>query len=232
MLCALCYTAYLGWSNQGIDMTNSPVQSLEHRAFREAGQAMMSFLIRKGYTDRFVPLDRSLILAPFQFIALESPSTSWDELTYSLGSLITTAQVLSAGYLAERIQYQIVDLAFPPKDSAVQTALHLTSAYVEEYGGDRMTMTERDTKALQLFRELFDYVDERLHSYWICVDTLAKELLDMKVLSEENVFAIIEQSIPEDKKLSRDAASMPEPAAPQPKAAVLPRKRWWQFWKQ
>ena len=141
-------------------MTTSPVQSLEHHAFREAGHAVMSFLIRKGYTDRFVPLDRSLMLAPFQFIALESPSANWDELTYSLGSLITTAQVLSAGYLAECIQYQIVDPVFPPKDTAVQTALHLTSAYIEEYGGDRMTMKERDTQALQLFREMFNYVDE------------------------------------------------------------------------
>jgi hypothetical protein len=231
MLCGLYYAAYLVWNNQGTDVTTSPAQSLEHRAFREAGHAVMSCLIRKGYTDRFVPFDRSLILAPFQPITLESTPTSWNELTGSLGSLITTAQVLSAGYLAERIQSQVADSAFPPQDSAVQTALHLVGAYIEHYGGDSMTITQRDIQALQLFRDLFDYVEERLHSFWTCVDILAKQLLDAKIVSEEAVFATIEQHRPVDRELSRDAAREPEQAARPSKAAVRTRKRWWQFWK-
>jgi hypothetical protein len=212
-------------------VTTSSAESLEHRAFREAGHAVMSCLIRTGSTDRFVPFDRSLILAPFQLITLESPKASWDELTGSLGSLIATAQVLSAGYLAERIQYQLVDSTFPPQDSAVQTALHLIGAYIEHFGGDSMTMTQRDIQALQLFRDLFDYVEERLHSFWTCVDILAKQLLDAKILSEADVFATIEQHRPADKKPSRGAAGEPERAARPSKAAVPILKRWWQFWK-
>jgi hypothetical protein len=166
--------------------------ALEVRAWREAGHAVMSFLIRQGFTDKYVPLDRSLILPAFKTVAIEGASADWAELTVSLGSLVTVAQVLLAGYVVQQIKYNVDEELSPQDSTLVQRARHLLGAYLEEYGDDNPSA--RDQHAAGWLAEIADYVKEQLLAHWVSVEALAQALLEFKVLSEDKVCEIIEGS--------------------------------------
>src|SRR5215216_5383424 len=90
-------------------MKSQPSNSLEKRAYRESGHAVMSFLISKGFTDKYIPVGRDGILPEFKQVTIEAESTDWAETTTNLGSLMTVPQVLIAGHMAESIKYNSVE---------------------------------------------------------------------------------------------------------------------------
>jgi hypothetical protein len=172
--------------------------SSEHRAYQEAGHAVMSYLIRKGFTDKYVPVDRSLILPEFKQVTIEGESANWAETTFGLGSLVTVPQVLLAGYTAVRIKYNVTEDISPEKSTLIERAWDLLGGYIEEYGTDNPA--ERDKQATKWLNEMYDYVEEKLRAHWVSVNALANALLQQKTLSEGEAFEIIEQDIPEDLK--------------------------------
>ena len=129
-------------------MASKQADPLEKLAYQEAGHATMSYLIRRGFVKKYVPVDRSLILPTFTRISIEGQSADWGKLTPGLGSLMTVSQVLLAGALAKEIKFH------PYQGSSLDTdgpsskrALHLISSYIEEYGGDKMSIAKRDKLA-------------------------------------------------------------------------------------
>jgi hypothetical protein len=168
----------------------------ENRAYREAGHAVMSYLIREGYTDKFLPLDRSLMLPAFSCVAIEGESADWSKLTFSLGSLITVSQVLLAGCLAERIKGATGDIQPPHDVPLVKQASHLIGSYIEEYGGDELSFTERDRQADEMLGEMLAYVNEIIHTYWDAVEALASALQENKRLTEAGAFEVIKEALP------------------------------------
>jgi hypothetical protein len=186
-------------------MTSQQLDTLERRAYQEAGHTVMSYLIRQGFTNKFVPIDRSLILPEFERVAIEGQSADWAKTTFGLGSLITASQVLLAGYAAERIKYNIREDSLPRNSASVKRAEHLTAAYIEEYAGDGLSASKRDRRAAQLVREMFDFVEKTLRTYWVSVEALANALLQRKSLTEAEAFEVIEKDIPEDAKVRAEA---------------------------
>jgi hypothetical protein len=197
----------------------------EHRAYREAGHATMSLLLRHGFIERFVPIARPIPLPGFEAVSIEGESRYWGELTRGLGSLLTASQVLIAGDVAERLKFD------PPKPGEVhvdsplvQLALHLVTGYVEEYGGDSMSVEERDAIANPQLRNMVRSVTAYLQQYWACVEALASALLQVKSITESRALEIIAQEIPEEAKLRAEVFA-------QMGLAPKKRKAWWQFWK-
>jgi hypothetical protein len=172
----------------------------EQRAFREAGHAVMSYLIRKGFTEKYVPVDRSLILPAFEQVAIEGDSAPWAKITFGLGSFVTVAQVLLAGYAAEKIKLAIHEEPDPDRSVLVFIARGLLGGYLSEYNDDT-PYPEHYKRSLEWLKEILGYVEDRLQLYWESVEALAEALLHFKVLSEAQAFQIIEQKIPESAKI-------------------------------
>jgi hypothetical protein len=170
---------------------------LDRRAYREAGHACMSFLIRHGYILQYLPRDLSLVLNEFTSLSLDGPAVDWDKLTFSLGSLMSVPQVLLAGYLAERRQFELQRLnEYDLTSPLAKKSLHLITSYVEEYGGEEMSFKLRDEKALEIFKLVFAYVAQNLETFWPSVQALAAALLDRRTLSQAQAFEIILRAIP------------------------------------
>ena len=187
-------------------MASQRPDTLERRAYQEAGHAVMSYLIRQGFTDKFVPFDRSLILPAFERVAIEGPSVDWGKITFGLGSLITASQVLLAGYAAERIKYDIRGDVLPQDLALVKRAEHLTAAYIEEYAGDSVrAMKKRDRRATQMVRKMLNFVEKTLRTYWVSVEVLANALLQYRSVTEAEAFEIIARDIPETAKARAEA---------------------------
>jgi ATP-dependent Zn protease len=181
-------------------MVSQQSHSIERLAYQEAGHAVMSYLIRKGFTEKYVPIDRSLILPTFKKVAINGESADWGEITFGLGSLITTAQVLLAGNASEQIKFGTRNDMPAPEAASVKRAEHLTAAYIEEYAGEGMGFSERDERTNELVHEMSKFVDEILRTHWASVEALATALLEHRSLSENQAFGIIERDIPEDAK--------------------------------
>jgi len=161
----------------------------------------MSYLIRKGFADKHLSIDRSLILPEFEKVAIVGESADWAKTTFGLGSLLAASQVLLAGYAAVRIKYNLVEEISPHKPKLVEQAWHLLGGYIEEYSGD--DLTERDERATEWLKEFYEYVEERLRIHWISVEALATALLQSKVLPEAKAFGIIEKNIPMMKRFNQ-----------------------------
>ena len=185
--------------------------SIERLAYREAGHAVMSYLIRKGFTEKYVPVDRSLILPAFKEVALSGEGADWGEITSGLGSLITTAQVLLAGNASEQLKFSTSKDTSAPEAALVKQAEHLTAAYIEEYAGEGIGLSERDARTKELLQEISKFVDETLHIYWTSVEALATALLERTSLLEDEAFGIIERYIPEDAKARAKAFASRDP---------------------
>lgn len=168
--------------------------SLEFHAYQEAGHSVMSFLIRNGYTNEFVPVDRSLILPEFEHVSIDEESADWGEITRGLGSLLTTPQVLLAGCVAEDIRSNSQNDGINPDDQLVKRALHLIEAYVEEMTRDYEV---RDRESPRILKEMHKYVARQLRQYWVAVIAVADALLLRRTLSETEVFKIIDHHVVE-----------------------------------
>ena len=164
------------------------IESPERRAYREAGHAVMSYLLRQGFANQFVPIGRSLMLPAFRQVSIVGQSGNWAETTFSLGSFITVPQVLIAGPVAEHIQYKIQDETLLRTSKQMSRAWGLLEGYYEEYRGDR-------TGIPVLLTDMIHYVDELLREHWASVEALAQALLQKKLLSEAEAFAVIEKEI-------------------------------------
>lgn len=193
-------------------MTSQQVENLEGRAYREAGHATMSFLIRKGFVERFVPVDRSLMLPEFAIVSIEGQGVDWGEITRGLGSLMTVPMVLLAGCLAEQIKYPSHQSGhLPLDDPLVKKALHLITAYIEEYGSDQMSFAERDTEAGKTLAEMSGYVADILRMHWASVESLASALLQNKMLRKSEAFELIEKEITDEAKARAEAFASRNP---------------------
>ena len=161
----------------------------------------MSYLIRQGFVDRFVPVDRSRILAGFEFVSIEKQRVDWARRTPGLGSLMTVPQVLLAGDLAVQLRFHPgKPLEANPDTPSGKKALHLIAAYIEEYGGDQMSLTKRDEIAHKLYLDMHGHVVETMRIFWSSVAALADALAAEKTLSEARAFQIIEAVIPEERR--------------------------------
>jgi hypothetical protein len=82
-------------------------KSLEHRAYLEAGQAVMAYLARKGWTGKWlflVPDDSPLTLPAVEKITIESKGTEWNAVVEGLRNRVNVSLVLLAAYTTERIK--------------------------------------------------------------------------------------------------------------------------------
>ena len=218
-------------------MKSQQLDSSDHIAYQQAGHAVMSYLIRNGFTDKFVPISRSDCLPGFEHVTIEGKTTDWTKITSNLGSLVTVSQVLLAGYVSETIKYELS----PRKSKLVEEAQAWLGAYVEEYYTDNSKEKQRYTTIFLM--EVFAYVKENIQAHWACVDALANALLQQKTLSEEKAFGIIEEVIPEDLKrkakveLSRTTTEKLAEIIQQGKSRksttkqVIKKRLWWEFWK-
>jgi hypothetical protein len=169
--------------------------TLEYSAYRESGHAVMSYLIRKGFTDKYVPIDQSLILPAFERVAIESESANWAQLTFGLGSLVAVSQVLLAGYAAQRIRLNLHEAISLRHAPLIESAWHFLGGYLEEYSETDPSV--RDQRATEWLAEMFTYVESTLRAHWVSVEALVAALLRFKSLSEAQAVEIIEKDIPE-----------------------------------
>ncbi|MBN1935493.1 MAG: hypothetical protein JW934_12570 [Anaerolineae bacterium] len=236
-------------------MTLEQANSLEQCAYREAGHAVMSYLIRGGFIEEFVPIYRSLILPKFDKVAIEGPSADWAKATLGLGSLMTVPQVLLAGHWAAQIMCNEGNDNISSNSPLTQRALQFVTSYIEEYGGHDMSFAERDEQAQKTFSKMFVYVGENVQTYWASIESLAKALLRDKVLTEEQAFSVIEADISEEAKVKAGAfaSRSPEelfeelfgkieeqvettipPNVPTAKTEdpIKRKKTWWKFWRR
>jgi len=168
-------------------------------AYREAGYAVLSYLIRHGFTTKYVPIGRLDCLPPFEQVTIEGESPDWTKVTSNLCSLVTVPQVLLAGYVAETIKHDILEDISPRKSKLIEEAESWLGAYVDEYYTGDFIKRRRDTK--NLLMKIFGYVKETIQTHWASVDTLANALVQQKTLSEEKAFELIERDIPDDFKM-------------------------------
>jgi len=223
-------------------MKSQPSNSLEKRAYRESGHAVMSFLISKGFTDKYIPVGRDGILPEFKQVTIEAESTDWAETTTNLGSLMTVPQVLIAGHMAESIKYNSVEEIPPRKSKLIKEARNLIDGYIDEYATD--DFIKKHSLTTKFLKDVYAYVEENLRTHWISVEALANALLQKRTLSEEEAFEIIERNIPED--LKGKAKTALSRTIEQKLAEILKgiknqesntkqianKSPWWAFWKK
>jgi ATP-dependent Zn protease len=223
-------------------MNSQISNSLENRAYQEAGHAVMSFLIRKGFTDKYIPISREDILPDFKQVTIEGKSADWATITSNLGSLMTVPQVLIAGHVAESIKYNFVKEISPRKSRLIKSARNLIEGYIQEYATDEFFKKRNLTT--NYLKEVYAYVEENLRTHWTSVDTLANALLQHRTLSEEKAFEIIERDVPEELKVKAKTAL--SRTTEEKLAEILKELRnreksithpivkkipWWMFWK-
>lgn len=167
----------------------------------------MSYLIRNGFTDEFVSLDRTDIVPPFERVSIEGVSASWAKITFGLGSLLAVPQVLLAGYLAERMKFAVDIDASPqtgftawitdliPKRATgslilVGIARELVDGYLGEYD-----YLYPNVRASDWLEEMMAYGEEVLRKHWVSVESLATALLQFNTLSEVQVAEIIQSHL-------------------------------------
>ncbi len=174
--------------------------SPEHRAYREAGHVVMSYLLLKGFTNKYVPISRDGILTEFTKVTIEGENTDWTKTTSNLGSLMTMPQVLLAGYAAEKIKFDIVEDVSSQDPKLLESAWSLLDTYIDEYY-ETNNPNERHKLTESFLSEVYAYVEENLRLHWASVDQLADLLLEQKSVSKEEAFEIVEEGIPEDLKI-------------------------------
>ncbi len=174
--------------------------SLGYRAYREAGHAVMWYLIIKtGLADDLFaapiqPSDRKNMLAEFQRVIIMGKGTDWGKFTFSLRSLLTTPLVLLAGNVSEKIKYNIDEDITYKTSSLTSLAHHLIGSHIEEYEQEKY---RSESEELQ---EGLELVERELRTNWASVEMLARALLQHKALWAKDVFEIIEKHLSEEAK--------------------------------
>lgn len=184
-------------------MTTPDINPLENRAYNQAGHATISYLIRYGYAEKYLPANRSLMLPTFETISLTSDVTNWGQLTGTSTSLLTVPQVLVAGYIAEALQNGHPNPNLPQNHPEIVHAQQLIETYIQE----NMTLdtASRQAQAQQWLAEIFAIVTDLLTTYWDAVQNLATALLQQNTLSSRQVFETIEANISPEAKQNAEA---------------------------
>jgi len=195
-----------------IDTPNTPqFISPKHRAYREAGHTVMSYLLLKGFTKKYVPLSRDAMLAGFSRVTIEGKHPKWSKITFKFESFMTVPQVLLAGYAAEMIKFNFAEEILSDDSKLLETAWSLLDGYISEYcwtnvPGGLNKFTDR------FLQEIYAHVEGNLRLHWKSVERLADTLMDQKSLSKEKAFKVIEAEIPEDliKKAKSELSRSPD----------------------
>lgn len=175
-----------GWGTEDI--------TLEEHSTYEAGHAVMYYLLDEGKATDFVPLDRSIMQPPFPGVRAEPHSMEWGALTGNLGSMLTGAQVLLAGWIAQHEppdSTRDLDL----KAIRVRRARHLLTAYAEEYVSDD-DLALRDRAAAEWLTQMHETVRGHIHAAWPAVVALADTIRTQgKTLDKQQVYALIRTTL-------------------------------------
>lgn len=192
---------YLGHEEMPQTPSMSPQgDSPEYRAYREAGHAVMWYLIIKtgSADDLFAapiqPPDRKNTLSEFQSVTIVGQGTDWGKFTFSLRSLLTTPLVLLAGNASERIKFNIDEDITHRTSSLTSLAHHLIASHIEEYEQEDYRSATKEMK------DGFELVERELRANWTSVEMLARMLLQHKALWANDVFEIIEKHLSEEAK--------------------------------
>jgi hypothetical protein len=179
------------------DARDSDSTASELHAYAEAGHAVMSYLLKQGQATEFVPLSRSDMLPPFPGVKLTPHGAEWGRLTANLGSMMTTAQVVLAGWVVLNEKFE-ADKILDLKSPLVQGALYKMTAYAEEYVSDD-DFEKRDRAAMNWLNEMHATVRKHIQASWSAVESLAQQLIrDPRDLSEAEAFAVIDAAIQQE----------------------------------
>lgn len=175
-----------GWGTEDV--------TLEEHSHYEAGQAVMYYLLDSGKALDFVPLDRSIMQPPFPGVRAEPHGMEWGALTGNLGSMLTGAQVLLAGWIAQHEQPGSTrDL--DPKAIRVRRARHLLTAYAEEYVSDD-DLALRDRAAGEWLAQMHETVRGHIHAAWPAVVALAGAIrAGSETLDKARAYALIKTAL-------------------------------------
>ncbi|MHB8627773.1 MAG: hypothetical protein ACYDBJ_17455 [Aggregatilineales bacterium] len=176
--------------------------ALERRAYRLAGYAVMYFLIYKELAHErivFLPVDN--YLRTFVPISLEEDEWGWEFGTIE-GNYRVITLVLLAGNVAEQIKFNMPNVELPNTQLYEKVAGMFKESFNQFDPKDWISLDEARRK----LGELSIYPNELLQSYWTSVEVVAGTLLQQKVLSDKEIFAIIhrqilENAVPETKQL-------------------------------
>ncbi len=167
-----------------------------YRLYREAGHATMYYLLIQGISNEYVPLGKDNMLASLVEVSVETEEHRmvWDLMTPNLGSMMTNAQVLLAGRIAERIKFP--ESPEPTKYwNIIQRANHLIAAYLEEYLGDNTeALRERDRLTPEWMQKFSVYVEQEIRLYWSHVEALVTRLQQDGTLTKEQVFEVLQKA--------------------------------------
>ncbi|MCS7070798.1 MAG: hypothetical protein NZM00_04780 [Anaerolinea sp.] len=174
----------LGWGREFVP--------LEEHSYAEAGRAVMYYLLDTGLATEFIPRDRSMMLPPFPGVRARPHSMDWGQDTLNLGSMMTAAQVLLAGWVARHEQPgHARDLDLTAID--IRRAEQMTTGYAEEYVSDS-DFAERDAAARRWLLQMHDIVRAHLHAHWRAVEVLALAIRvggDDRTLDRDRVYTLI-----------------------------------------
>jgi hypothetical protein len=154
-------------------------------AYREAGHATMYCLLSKGIAAKHVPYSRSDMLPVVEKVSIIELGNRWGGFTANLGSMITVAQVLLAGYVAQRIKFPDTmshnDHPLIAKPQSLLSAEHFISAYLDEYARD-LSIEENAKATNENIENLTQYVEQQLIHNWSTVEKLVDNLLKQKTI--------------------------------------------------
>jgi hypothetical protein len=153
-------------------------------AYREAGHATMYCLLSKGIAAKYVPISRSDMLPVVEEVSIIESGNRWGGFTGNLGSLVPSAQVLLAGYIAQRIKFPNTlshhDHPLIAKPQSLLRAEDLVTSYLSGYTD--FTVSELAEDINEWLENLTQYVEQQLLDNWSTVEKLAENLLKQKTI--------------------------------------------------
>ena len=172
--------------------------SAEGIAFREAGHAVMAYLIVKaGIADSSfaAPIsqgDRELLVPQFKAVAADGALSDLMQPRSSLRNLITVPLFVFAGFAAQRIHRDPSSEPVAGKSRAEGLARGMMHGYWEEFGGDA---SGAGSKLQQFIDDWNEFAHETIRDHWKSVSALAERLLEERELSREEAFEVIERHL-------------------------------------
>lgn len=189
----------------------------KRRAYRQAGHAVASCLIRTKGMVGVPPEDYPQLVSSFDYVTIEGQGPDWGKSQPAWRNLVSTMVVLLTGYVAERIGLFSQDrllswnrlLIESWSSPLIKQCLELARRRLEiPSHQDDAENTEQPSSPTE--RRAKEYVTSvfglaanlcRSHSWYI--DRVADALLRKKTLSQEEVFDIIEFTRATDEYLDR-----------------------------
>jgi hypothetical protein len=155
-------------------------ESIESIAYREAGHAVMAYLMVKGeLPDSLFALpvsqaDREMLVPEFDEVGPDGELSKLAKPTFSLRSLLT------------------VPPPFAGNSDAEGRARGMIHAYSEEYGGDTSGPESKLQEATEHFNEL---AHQTIRDHWVAVEVMAQHLLEVGELDRKQALEVIEHNI-------------------------------------